>query len=360
MPTTVNVTATNDGEVYCDSTVFATARNATTGAGTASTAYELYHSYVNPYYMVVRSFASFPINIGFNPTISSATLYLYGHTNTSTTDFNIYVVQGTQTGLIGTSWFNDFTGWVSGGVHTPTYYSGAWNTSSYSATWNTIDFNAAGLAAIMAANNSTLPICLLVKESDIDNVAPLDGSKVKFYSSSTAGKEPYLAITYTLPDISKSLSVTVEVDTAGTGTKKLAKSVAALVETETAGTGTKKLAKSMSSTVEMECVGTGHCGIYKALAAVLEMEAAATRGVGSTMRILLSKIIDLADKEVNDGVKVNKMIREIVTKFNRLYNTTYGHDHGGSDSKYISSTVSDIVLEDIAIMQLLDMYRRGG
>jgi len=80
----------------------------------------------------------------------------------------------------------------------------------------------------------------------------------------------------------------------------------------------------------------------------------------STMAILLRKIIDLADKEVNDGVKVNTMIREIVTKFNRMYNTTYGHDHGGSTSKQVSATVSGIALEDLAVLQLLDIFHRGG
>jgi len=355
---TVNVTATNDGFVYNNGAVWATVRDATSGAGTGTGDIELYHSNS---IIVSRGFLQFAIPAAVILGVSSATLYLNGFADNTTTDFNIYVVKGTQSGAIAVGTYNDFTGCVIGGVHTPTYWSGAWNTASYSAGWNTIDFNAAGCSAIQAAAGGTLAICILVKESDIDNTAwGGDNSNVRFDSSADVGTEPYITITYTLPDILKSVAVTVETETAGTGTKKLAKSVTALVETETAGTGTKKLAKSVSCTTEMECTGTGHCGIYRAAAALFELEAAATRGCGSTMRILLSKIIDLADKEVNDGVKVNKMIREIVTKFNRLYNTTYGHDHGGSDSKYISSTVSDIVLEDIAIMQLLDMFKRGG
>jgi hypothetical protein len=358
MSTTVNVTATNDGHVSCVATpTWAAARDATTGTAVSSADIEIVRNVGGTTYNCRRGFLQFAYDIGTGKAVTGVTLYLNGDNDGSTTDFDIYVVQGTQTGALSTAAYNDFSGCVVGGVHTPTYYSGAWNTSSFSSGWNTIAFNAAGIAAVMAANGGTLSICLLNKDCDIDNVAPVANSYVTFDTSADVGTEPYLAITY-LDSVSKTVSVTVEMETAGTGTKKLAKSVS--VTTEAESSAPRHLKKSVSSTVEMECVGTGHCGIYKAAAALIEMEAAATYACGSTMRILLEKIIDLADKEVNDGVKVNNMIREIVTKFNRVYNTTYGHDHGGDNSKYISSTVSEIALQDIAVMQLLDLFKRGG
>ncbi len=195
---TTNLTTTVGGNTeYYGVSSWATTRDATTAIAADNNELKVGANYDGVNYRNKRTFLKFPVSIVNLANVSAATLYLNGNADASTTNFNIYVVKGTQTGSISTAWYNDFTGWVSGSAHTPTYWSGAWNTSSYSAEWNTIPFIAAGLTAIQTANNDTLRVVLLENSWDIPNTAPTNVSYVFFEASTDAGTEPYLTITYT-------------------------------------------------------------------------------------------------------------------------------------------------------------------
>jgi hypothetical protein len=92
----------------------------------------------------------------------------------------------------------------------------AWNTSSFLLEdWNEIVFNNDGLAAIMTKQNDTFLIAMISKE-DFDNSAPADKEYIWFYSTSTAGKEPYLSITYTPPIVAPTVTTQAASDIATT------------------------------------------------------------------------------------------------------------------------------------------------
>lgn len=188
-----SVTATNDGVVVNSDEVYDTARNAVTGSGTWNTTVQIGQVLSDNIY---RSFFSFAI-----PDMSALTatsMFLEGNSDLSTTDFEIYIHTSTYSNPLVVEDFDLFAGHQASGAYNGTVLNNTWNSSSYSATWNEIVFNAAGIAVILAAKNATLKLAAISKE-DYNDSAPGGSERIIFESSATAGKEPYLSITYTPP-----------------------------------------------------------------------------------------------------------------------------------------------------------------
>lgn len=191
-PTSVT-TSTNDGDAFSSNASYSTARNATTGAGVATTRMAIGQG--TEAFSIYRGFASFAIP---NYTsIISASLFLYGRFDQSATDFDIYIHTSTYSNPLVKEDFDLFDGHQSSGAYNGTVLNNTWNTSSYSSTWNEITFNSSGISAILAKANDTLKIAIISKE-DYDNSEPSGAEYVGFQTHLESGKEPYLSITYSV------------------------------------------------------------------------------------------------------------------------------------------------------------------
>lgn len=191
-----SVVATNDGFLRASDVVYVTARDLTTANNAVNTTLNNIGQTNN--YWVMRPFFSFAI-----PAMGSCTagsLFLEGGTDASTTNFGIYLHTATYSNPLAVGDFASFNGHQTSGAYTGTILNDTWDTSSFSLNWNEIVLNAAGLTAVLAKSNSTLQLVALSKE-DYDNSAPTGDEYVRFESSITAGKEPYLSITFTLPSV---------------------------------------------------------------------------------------------------------------------------------------------------------------
>lgn len=200
---TTSITTQNDGYVYTSQATYAEARNATSGTSNASDLRVGQMKFSTPTYRNYRTFLSFPIPD--MASISAASINLYGYYDFSTTDFNIGVFGADAYGptLSGAD-FKNFDGWKASGVYSGTFLNySAWSSANYVADWNNMGpFSPAGLDAIFAKKGSTF-YAALVSFRDYGNTPP-PGSEyitefVVFDSSVTAGHEPYLSITYTVP-----------------------------------------------------------------------------------------------------------------------------------------------------------------
>jgi|GEM_PF-1427388 len=190
-----SITATNDGRIYTSTqATYTLARDATTGTNYAATLPSIGQFYSPTAYDVYRAFLSFAIPD--MATVTSASLFLNGASDSSTTDFDIYFHTSTYTGFANGNDFDLFDGHQASGAYNGTILNNTWNTSSYSANWNEFVFNADGLAAILTKKNTTFKIAGISKEDYIDS-APTGAEFVIFRGSDTAGEEPYLLITYT-------------------------------------------------------------------------------------------------------------------------------------------------------------------
>lgn len=190
---TASVIATNNGAVYTSNGDYATGRNLTSGGTTDTATLRIGQS---TGYTCRRGFCTFAIPTA--ATITAVSLFLYGKTDVSTTDFELYVLVSTYSATLTDTDFPLFAGWAASGTYTGTVLNNTWSSASYSATWNELVFNAAGLAAVLAANSGTLKLAVISKE-DYASSAPTNDEYINFETSGTVGKEPYLAITYTLP-----------------------------------------------------------------------------------------------------------------------------------------------------------------
>ncbi len=197
-PLTVDPTsiiATNNGYAYSDNTdppTYTDARNAITGSAKATNMFSV-GQLID--FRIGRGFASFVIPD--MSSISAASLFLEGNGDASVVDFEIYINTSTYSSPLVKEDFDLFDGWQASGAYNGSILNNTWNSSSYSATWNEIVFNAAGLAAVLAKKNDTFKIVVLSKE-DYNSSEPTDAEWINFESATTAGKEPYLSITYTL------------------------------------------------------------------------------------------------------------------------------------------------------------------
>ena len=142
---------------------------------------------------VIRGYMEFPI-----PALSSVAscyLYTYGDADNSTTDFDIELFTGSWISMATSQW-DAFDGWTAGSAHTGTNLAESWNTSSFSVGWNIIELNAAGRAAILAAQGTTIKIAMVSAE-DVSRSEPTGDEYVSFESIASAGEEPFLRITET-------------------------------------------------------------------------------------------------------------------------------------------------------------------
>lgn len=195
---TLTIIATNDGfaQTLAAETYLA-ARDAT--AGTSKDLEEIHVGQkqdISAKYYNFRGFLSF--TIPDLPSLSSATLMLHGYSDGSDTDFDLYVLSSTYSNPLVKEDFDLFDGHQVSGVYTGTILNNTWNTEGLSADWNTITFNAAGLAAILAAKNTTWKIAL-ISSRDYNNTTPSGAEDIGLRSSGYwPGMEPYLSLTYSV------------------------------------------------------------------------------------------------------------------------------------------------------------------
>ncbi len=252
------VKATNDGFVYRgEELTYALARDSA-GEGNATAGLSVGQSKWNNggtyNYDVRHSFLS--VAIPDMITITSCSLFLEGSVAPEGLDYEVYIHTSTYLNPLSNADFVRFAGRQVANPHNGTILNNTWNTSSYSANWNEIVFNAAGLAAVLAAKNNTLGIALISK-GDYDNIAPDYNGRaypglVSFESSYTAGKEPYLEIIYTT-QITESVDVTLEMESSLLA--KLKSLISALIEVESDLTYSSGFIRSLEVLVEMESLG---------------------------------------------------------------------------------------------------------
>jgi len=188
-----NVNASNDGSLYLNNADYATVRNASVASSLYTTGIFVGQD-KGAVYAIYRGFLTFAIPEMSD--ITSCVLHLDGSADYSTTDFDLYIVSSTYSNplvledydLIGSTPYND-----------------TWNSSSYSAGDNALTFNATGLAAVLAAQGTSLRFALRSKK-DVDATAPTNIEALKF----TAGQNAYLTITYTEPPIEETVEATGE------------------------------------------------------------------------------------------------------------------------------------------------------
>lgn len=191
----------NDGRVISENAAYLTARNATTGATVNTWLYCYVGQNRGAQYTVHRSFLNFPpvYNVA---SVLSESLYVKVQSDQSTTNFDFFPVQGTFTGAPSTGWFNDFLGWLSSGTYGTNTMSNYFDTGAGSwagETWKYVAFIAAGRDTTknVWARGDTLRL-MLISARDNSATEPTNTEYVVLYNSDTAGKEPYLSITYTL------------------------------------------------------------------------------------------------------------------------------------------------------------------
>ena len=189
-----SIATTNEGYIYKVTAVYLAARDATSGSGVGSTSSLQIGQDVSNY-IIYRIFLSFVLPD--MESISAASLFLYGKTDASTTDFYIYAYTSTYADPITYEDYTRFSGWQTSGMYTGVNIIDAWDSATYSATWNELVFRTPyGLDSLFAKRNDTFKMAALSREDAIYSSAPTDAENIIFYSSTTAGKEPYLSITY--------------------------------------------------------------------------------------------------------------------------------------------------------------------
>jgi hypothetical protein len=193
---TENIQVSNDGCIIINNSSYIDARNAAAGDTALTDRIDVGQTVSLP--GVRRGFVS--ANLPAMSAVSAASLFFYGRGNNSIVDFNLYIHTSTYSNPLVKEDFDLFDGHQASKVYTGTVLNNTWNSVSYSSTWNEITFNAAGLAAILAASGSTVKLAL-ISENDYTSTVPSNYEYVSLWSTYTAGKEPYLSLTYTQPFI---------------------------------------------------------------------------------------------------------------------------------------------------------------
>lgn len=145
---------------------------------------------------------------------SGASIKLYGSNNLTDVEFDIWIVPASSYS-IDTDDYSNFPGRTTGSAHTSTKLNDTFNTTSFAvSSYNTITFNAAGRAAILAAQGGTLRVAFLTSY-DYSNTAPAAGDGRVYWTSSGQGDEytdPYLSITYTPPVVAPTVTTQAATD----------------------------------------------------------------------------------------------------------------------------------------------------
>lgn len=164
------------------------------GAGGIATSNMRVGQSISGGFTLYRSFTLFVIPE--MTTCSACTLYVDGQSDASTTDFEVYVVAGTQGSTIESTDFPAVDGWATGGnLYTGSVMNDTWNSSSYSAGWNAIVFNAAGRDSIVAAQGDTLFVALISKEDYVSS-QPGGDEYLLFSDPNPPNEGAFLSITY--------------------------------------------------------------------------------------------------------------------------------------------------------------------
>ena len=127
-----------------------------------------FDSGVGIYYYSYRIALTFDLS-SVTGTPDSARVVMPVTNDLSTTDFDIRLVEPTFTGTSDNGWYNDFTGWETSGVYTPTYHADAFNTSSLPADTLRISLNEAGLAALNTGGDTRI---FMISSRDISETEP--------------------------------------------------------------------------------------------------------------------------------------------------------------------------------------------
>jgi len=190
-----NMRATNDGRIRSYDNTYTTARDDGAEEQVLSTQFTIGQSKAGEPFYLWRAFASFVLPE--MSVVTSVILFLDGITNSSGTDFEIYIFTSTYTDPLETGDWGLFDGHQASGAYDGTILNDVWDSDDYSATWNQITFNEAGRTAVLAAQNTTFKVALISKE-DYGNSTPGDDEYIIFSPSFIAGEtEPFLEIVYT-------------------------------------------------------------------------------------------------------------------------------------------------------------------
>ena len=230
----------SDDAIYAVATVFATARDATTGTARGVTDNMSRAIFSSPNYAIERGFVNWDTSsIPDSVNISSATVSLYGLAGTGSDgrSSNIYGSTASDTIVA-----DDFD-LVGATAYCDTAIAlASWNTAGY----NDFALNATGLAAISLTGLTKVSVREVIK--DVGNVAPTDIRDCRYYSVEQAGtaNDPKLVVTYTAGTVYEQ-AVGGGITPAGTIAKLTGKVVAGGVTP--AGTLTKLTSKIVSGAI---------------------------------------------------------------------------------------------------------------
>jgi hypothetical protein len=203
-PTTSVTAETIDSHTWSVDDSYETARNFAAAENIETTGNLLigqsYDGAPNFDHYTYRTFMRFAPSITNLATVDACTLKVYC-VNEPTNDFTLMIVGSSIAGAPATSWNNDFIGWAASGAYLidPGVYGGK-NTNTMSAGgWASIPYVTIGLDSLKAqvARADSHRIALL-SLNDTENDSATGQERLNIYSTAESGKEPYLAITYTI------------------------------------------------------------------------------------------------------------------------------------------------------------------
>jgi hypothetical protein len=209
---TVDTTITaslNGGYLYGAANAdFDVARDATTGVTLYNNELGVGMSIPGTTYQVNKTFLKFVLPIPLNTIILADTLKLFGYTDYSTEDFNIYILSASQAKpTFTTADLQNFDGWNTG-AFTGVKLNNTWRTNTdYSATgYNNFILNAAGLDTTNTCVGDSVAY-VFVSEQDYEDSAAAASARVRFRGLTVgADSLPKMSIKYTTPGGSGTLA----------------------------------------------------------------------------------------------------------------------------------------------------------
>jgi hypothetical protein len=194
---TSNVYASSDGFVTSSNETYNTQRVAETGYNANTSYLNCGQEYGGSFYNAYRSFMTLSIPSVGN--ILDVLLSLYLGTNSSTTVFDLYLLESDYDGTVSTNDWNKFDGWSAEGTFTGTVLNHRFGSGGLIAGYNNLVFNLDGRALVTDTQGSSLLLALL-SSRDYNGNAPSSGvnEKANFKGSYQSGtsQDPYLTIYY--------------------------------------------------------------------------------------------------------------------------------------------------------------------
>jgi len=209
----VGDTAANTGHLYDSNATYSTVRGDVDAAS------------VEPYISVLNLISGGLYYVGRGPLyfgspgiaeaiIDSVKICMEDSVETIATDYYILLVEGTFSGALAGTQFNDFTGWNGGGAtpYAVTVWADSFSTADYAVSDTVrIKLNADGLTGF---NKAAANKYMLVSKGDRDSTAPSDISFIRFAKHSVYMKIWYTAVSswgsvYGVANVTKMWGVTV-------------------------------------------------------------------------------------------------------------------------------------------------------